>query len=192
MERASIYRRALAPVMHLLGVLGLAAGAMGWYWRIDSGRGFALYWMTVSLLGVCGAYWLVRRQALKEDEPFWSLPTQRITQALLPPLFGGMMAGFYVIFPARAATAIVWWLPALWMILYGSALHAAGFFTPRGVKLFGWIFILSGSLLGWAVANDGGTRSLAYAHAAMGTFFGGLHLAYGVYLNFTEGRRHEL
>jgi hypothetical protein len=36
-----------------------------------------------------------------------------------------------------------------------------------------------------------GVQPLAYAHGVMGFFFGGLHLAYGVYLYFTEQRRNE-
>jgi hypothetical protein len=32
---------------------------------------------------------------------------------------------------------------------------------------------------------------LEYAHGIMGVFFGALHLAYGVYLYFTEQRRNE-
>jgi hypothetical protein len=34
-------------------------------------------------------------------------------------------------------------------------------------------------------------RPLDYAHGIMGFFFGGLHLAYGVYLYFTERRTSE-
>ena len=29
----------------------------------------------------------------------------------------------------------------MWLLFYGCALHAAGFFMPRGMKWFGWIYI---------------------------------------------------
>ena len=40
MERAAVYRRALAPVMLLTGVVGLVAAVAGWFLQIDSPRAF--------------------------------------------------------------------------------------------------------------------------------------------------------
>ena len=138
--------------------------------------------MGVAVVCLAEALLLIRRQALKEQEPFWSPPTRRVAQALLPAFFCGLAAGLAV---ARAGRAEVWLLPAVWMALYGCALHAAGFFMPRGFKLFGWGFIVAACF--WLLAAP---RSLAagQAHWAMGVFFGGAHAAYGVYLYFTEKR----
>jgi hypothetical protein len=77
------------------------------------------------------------------------------------------------------------------MVLYGSALHAAGFFMPRGMKLFGWIFVVLGCLLALKTGLGGATKSMLQGHCIMGGSFGGLHLAYGVYLHFTESRKNE-
>ena len=82
------------------------------------------------------------------------------------------------------------WLPAIWIILYGCAIHAAGFFMPRGMKIFGWAFVVGGCVL-FALGVPACARPLEYAHGIMGCFFGGLHLAYGVYLYFTERRGNE-
>jgi hypothetical protein len=79
------------------------------------------------------------------------------------------------------------WLPLSWVVLYGCAFHAAGFFMPRGMKVFGWAFILGGCALLVAGAADA-RHPAGCAHAIMGFFFGGLHLAYGVYLYYTEPR----
>ena len=38
MERAAIYRRALAPIMGLLGALGSVAGALGWRYEFTHSR----------------------------------------------------------------------------------------------------------------------------------------------------------
>jgi hypothetical protein len=56
--------------------------------------------------------------------------------------------------------------------------------------VFGWAFVVGGCGL-FAAGMPGGVRPLDYAHGVMGLFFGGLHLAYGVYLFFTERRRDE-
>jgi hypothetical protein len=129
------------------------------------------------------AFLLVRRQALKEGEPFWSPPTRRVAQALWPAFFCGMAAGLACL---RLKPNSAWLLPAVWMALYGCALHSAGFFMPRGFKIFGWAFILAGC--GWVFSAP---YDWADASLAMGVFFGGAHAAYGLYLYFTEKRRNE-
>jgi hypothetical protein len=55
--------------------------------------------------------------------------------------------------------------------------------------MFGWAFIIGGCGL-FAAGVPAWARPLDYAHGVMGCFFGGLHLAYGVYLYFTEHRRN--
>jgi hypothetical protein len=196
MERSAIYRRALAPIMIFNGVVGLAAAGMGWALRIGTPRGFILFWAAVAGVAVAGSFLLVRRQALKEAEAFWSPPTRRVTQALLPALTAGFVLGALVWWRAESLpqdlvpVVAMEWLPAGWVILYGCAFHAAGFFMPRGMRLFGWGFILGGCLVLAAGIPDR-LRALDYAHGVMGVFFGGLHLAYGIYLYFTEPRRNE-
>ena len=91
MERSAIYRRALAPVMLYNGIVGAAAALLGWSLRVDSPRGFILYWAAVAVVAIAGSLGLVRRQALKESEPFWSPPTRRVTQAMLPAVVAGLL-----------------------------------------------------------------------------------------------------
>ena len=196
MERSAVYRRALAPVMIFNGVVGLAAAGLGWGLKVGSPRAFILFWASVAALAIAGSFLLARRQALKDTEPFWSPPTRRVAQALLPPLSGGLVIGAVVW--ARAgqdaqdpgSLAGMLWLPVAWVILYGCAFHAAGFFMPRGMKLFGWMFVLGGCAL-FAAGRPNWGQPPDFAHGIMGFFFGGLHLAYGVYLYFTEPRGNE-
>src|ERR1044071_7814978 len=147
MERSAIYRRALGPIMTFLGVLGIGASILGALLDIDTAFHFGLYWMAVSIVGLFGAYFLARRQSLKDREPFWSPPTKRVTQALLPSLFVGAVLGILFAFTLRKQTGSSWALPVSWILLYGCALHAAGFFTPRGIRLLGWLFIVGGCSL---------------------------------------------
>lgn len=190
MERSAIYRRALAPIMILLGVLGCAASVLGWSLGIVQIRSFTLYWTLVCVAGISGAYLQTRKQALRDSEPFWSPPTKRVTQALLPPIFVGGVGSLLLIVLAETVRFSIWWLPPFWMVLYGCAVHAAGFFMPRGFRLLGWGFVLAGSLLGGVVTVNSNLFPGVYAHLAMGLFFGGTHLLYGVYLYFTETRKN--
>ncbi len=53
-----------------------------------------------------------------------------------------------------ADLAGVLWLPLIWVVLYGCAFHAAGFFMPRGMRLFGWAFVIGGCGLFAAGVSD--------------------------------------
>jgi hypothetical protein len=207
MERSALYRRALAPIMTFAGVVGIAAAMAGCFLRIESGAGFIRYWMGVAFAGVAGAFLLVRRQALMNVEPFWSPPTRRVAQAMLPALTAGLLLGIWslimcsekpVVDPPTGmyddAGALIW-LPAVWAVFYGCALHAAGYFTSRGFRLFGWLFIIAGmAVLFWLLAahrQDFPDASWKESHWLMGIIFGLLQLAYGIYLYLTEKRRNE-
>jgi hypothetical protein len=196
MERSAIYRRALAPIMIYVGTIGTAAALVGWILKIASPHAFILYWAAVATLALAGSFLLVRRQALKDSEPFWSPPTRRITQALLPPLTAGLILSGVILLHTDSARQNIGpgfnllWLPLGWAILYGCAFHAAGFFMPRGMKIFGWAFILGGCAL-FAAGIPESIDRVTCSHGIMGFFFGVLHLAYGGYLFFTEKRRNE-
>ena len=187
MERSALYRRALAPIMILAGTLGIAATVIGLLFRLDSMRAFGALWLGTAAIVVAGAFLIARRQALKEHEPFWSPPTRRVGQALLPALSAGMFLGgvFTFVGLANALT-----LTFIWLLFYGCALHAAGFFMPRGMKWFGWIFIGLATaviLCFLAFARSMPVTNIEItAHWLMGFFFGALHLAYGAYLYLTE------
>ena len=191
MERSAIYRRALTPIMFLLGALGILASVLGWLLHIETNRAFGIFWVAVAVAAICGAYVMVRRQALRAREVFWSPPTRRVTQALLPPIFIAAILSSLLILSVPGGSREGWWLLPLWMTLYGTALHAAGFFMPRGIKLFGWVFILLGCAVAGVAAMSSELPTLRLAHPLMGLLFGGLHLAYGTYLSVSEKRKNE-
>jgi hypothetical protein len=183
MERSAVYRRALAPIMIFAGLLGVAAAALGFSCHLETMRAFGTLWLGTAVVVVAGAFLITRRQAIRDKENFWSPPTRRVGQALLPPLFAGMFLGFAFTFVGLTNPVI---LTFIWLFFYGCALHSAGFFMPHGMKWFGWLFILSASavlLLLVLVVPPTGEIS---AHWLMGFFFGVLHLAYGIYLYLTE------
>lgn len=192
MERTAVYRRALAPTSLLAGGVGILAAAVGWFLGLNATGAFAGFWMAVAAVAAVGALGLMRRQALRDAEPFWSPPARRVVQAMLPSLVAGAVVGLLVVLPSGRDWVPAWWLPPIWMVLYGCALHAAGFFMPRGIRLLGWIFVLLGSAL---LAVLTGCRQgavlpgSAIGHGLMGAAFGGLHLAYGIYLLVTEPRK---
>lgn len=191
MERSALYRRALAPVSFAAGVLGTAAGVAGWLAKLDSARAFGILWMLVAIGILAISLLIIRRQAVRAAEPFWSPPSRRVAQAMAPPLLVGFFAGCLVVMPSWRDPLQAWWLPGIWLVLYGCAAHAAGFFMRRGMKLFGWMLgLLGAALLVFVNARShaAGLPSLSLAHLVMGALFGGSHIAFGLYLSATESR----
>lgn len=185
MERSAVYRRALAPIMTFVGVAGMVAGLAGWRLGLADARGVVGFWMGVGVVAALGALLLVRRQALKAAEPFWSPPTRRVARALCPPYAAGLaISGILWALPSAGLVA-PGMLPALWLMLHGCGLHSAGFFMARGIRRLGWFFLVLGCLLAAIAAGWPGLAPV-HVHAVMGLTFGGLHLAYGAYLYFTE------
>ncbi len=183
MERSAVYRRALAPIMLFAGALGVVAAGIGLGCHLNSMRAFGTLWLGTAIVVVAGTLLIARRQAFKDREPFWSPPTRRVAQALLPPLTAGMCLGV-VFTSADLDDGFTVLLALLWVLFYGCGLHAAGFFAPRGVKLLGWAFIACACLLLLRAVITNSDLNLK-AHWLMGFFFGGLHLAYGAYLYLT-------
>ncbi|MFB3854736.1 MAG: hypothetical protein ACE148_13025 [Vicinamibacterales bacterium] len=187
MERSALYRRTLAPIMLYLGAIGSLACLGGLAFEIDTLAGFYAWWLTAAVLGLAGAFLIVRRQAMRDGEPFWSPPTLRVTEAMAPPLAAGLVLSLALpMFDAAPPRGLFVLANALF---YGCAVHAAGFFMPRGMKLFGWIVILL-SLVGSAglAVLEPAFSGSHLAHGVMGCVFGLLHLAYGAYLYATERR----
>ena len=188
MERSALYRRALAPVMLLAGVVGLLAALLAGPAGISNPRTFVLYWYGVSLVPLAGSFIIVRRQAWRDGEPLWSSPARRVTLAFVPAWTAGLVIGLNEAFGQPQFPDAVS-LPALWAILYGCGIHAAGFFTPRGLRWFGGGLIGAGLILLVVGAPERG--AWAVANGAMGVFFGALHLLGGGYLYFTESMRNR-
>lgn len=182
MERSAIYRRALAPILMLAGVIGLATMAIGLYGHLNSTKQFCALWLGAAAVAITGAFLLARRQALKDAEPFWSSPTRRVAQALAPPLASGMLLGMLLALRRDDMAPTV---SFVWLLFYGCALHAAGFFMPRLIRRLGLLFVLSS--FGFFIAYGAIWKAAdPNAHYVMGLFFGVIHLAGGAYLYLTE------
>lgn len=192
MERSALYRRALAPIMLTVGVIGLLAGLIACCLESDSIPAFIVFWLVTGIVALGTSFLLVRRQSLRDREAFWSPPTRRVASALAPPLIVGFLLAVSFL---RFSSANLRWLvepsslPGLWMILYGCALHSAGFFMARGIRLLGMLFLLFGLIslsFEWLDLDYPGRMK---DNICMAATFGGLHLAYGIYLYFTEKKK---
>ena len=187
MERSALYRRTLGPIMAYVGAVGSVAALAGIALGVDALRAFCAWWLVAALAAVAGVFAIARRQAVEDGEPFWSPPALRVTQALLPPLAAGLLLSLALVVLAPGDLR---WLFVLGNgLFYGCAVHAAGFFMPRGMKLFGWLIIALAAAAAFARFAFAPGASASVDHALMGGFFGAAHLAYGAYLFLTEPRK---
>lgn len=191
MERAALYRRALAPVFAVAGFLGLVSCAGGWLFHVIRPLQFAAWWLGVASFGLLAAFLLIRRQAWQAGEPFWTLPTKRVAQAISPILAAGLAITFLVIqLPLESNVSISVLVP-IWHLTYGLVLMSAGLFTPPGIRRLGILF------LGWGLLTSvfyGDPRTLfllnpAAQHIIMGTTFGLGHCLAAAWLRVTQPSR---
>lgn len=188
MERSALYRRALAPIMLFAGAVGVLGAGIGAWAKFDSLRAFGGYWLGLAMIVMVRSLFIARRQALKDSEPFWSPPTRRVAQALLLPLAAGLCFSLIVMLFNISQGRLLFIFPNL--LFYGCALHSAGFFIGRGVRLFAWLIIILGNTTLLIVPGLQTDPSPILDHVLMGFFFGGSHLAYGAYLYLTEQRKN--
>lgn len=199
MERAGLYRRALAPVMTCVGLLGIVAGLGGRVARLESLNAFLSLWLSVAGVAAAVSLLIVRRQALTAGESFWTPPTRRVGLAIMLPFAAAMaftlpFLGVAIRQQGSGGSAVASGAVSLWLGFYGCGLAAAGQFMSRGVRTLGVVFTLLGAALFYhlntVTINRSGVPSLLEEpHFLMGATFGGLHLLAGVYLYFTEKRQ---
>lgn len=187
MERTALYERAVAPVLTWLGAVGIISALLGWYKPVSGAAAFLSYWLCTGAVAVGGAFWLVRNQAMKQGEAFWSPPTRKIVGAMLPGLMVGGLLGAMGYQTDNAWLARV--MPMVWMWLYGCALHAASPSLPRGFDYLAWLFIIFGFVEAILSPRIPGHEKVIYGHIAMGTYFGGLHLCAGTLFHFVQKNR---
>jgi len=189
MERAGLYRRALAPVMLAVGLVGVGAVPLGLRFCGQSLSSFINYWSVVCLVAVAIAIVIIRRQAIRSSEPFWSAPTRRVASAMLPALIAGAAVPHVLcaVVPEISTSNVdaEYFIP-LWLLFYGCALHSAGLFISKGTRWLGWMFIVIGIFLFALAVVDRNRHAIPSPHMVMGATFGGLHFLAAAYLYFTE------
>ncbi|MDB6055313.1 MAG: hypothetical protein JWN25_2836 [Verrucomicrobiales bacterium] len=192
MERSAYYRRALAPMLCLSGAIGLAGALAACVLKIATHQYFVLFWNCLGILALIGSYFLARKQALKDSEPFWSAPARRVTQALFPPFLTGVFFSLVFGMDSVEPATNLWMLVSGWMICYGCGLHSAGFFTPKGVRWLGLMFVATGIGFYLLASRIPSLQTVEICHYMMGLFFGAGHLLCAGYIWASERRKNAL
>jgi len=112
--------------------------------------------------------------------PLLSTPARRFSLSFWPSIVaGGILTAALTDWASLTVTAApLHTLPGLWLLLYGLGILTAGAYSVRPIPVMGALFMLLGAatlLLPVADVPVNGTLMLA-------TGFGGLHLAFGIWI----------
>ncbi len=177
MERTAQFTGLPGRGIMLIGATALVASLVAgqyshWFTR------WMLVWIVEAGVALSIALISGYRKAKRLRLPVWSGAGRRMIVALGPPLFAGAVltaAAYMFSYQLRLAAFV----PGLWLLLYGTALMAAGAHSVAPVPVMGASFLVLGAVV--LLMNAPTVMNLA-----MATGFGGLHLGFGWYI----ARRH--
>jgi hypothetical protein len=142
--------------------------------RTASPRNWLTVWLVELALGIAIAMsaTLIKSRAAKIQ--IFSGPGRKFALSFSPPLIAGALLTV-VMYRAGMVSA----LPAMWLLLYGTAVVTGGAFSVRVVPVMGICFMALGlgALLLPAVYGD----------VLMATGFGGLQIVFGALIAFRYG-----
>lgn len=134
---------------------------------------WVLMWAAEAFLALLISVWFMYNKARKASIPLLSGSVQKLLFSFSPVFVVGL-----VITAALIRLSMFSLLPGMWMLLYGTAVVAAGAFSVRSVPVMGAAFICVGGTALFAPSSWG--------TALMIIGFGALHILFGVVI----ARRH--
>jgi hypothetical protein len=141
--------------------------------RAATPLGWLLTWLGEACLAFLLTGGAIMWKARQARLSLVSRPGRRFALGLFPPLIAGALLTV-VLF----AAGVLWVLPGLWLLLYGTGVVTGGAFSVRIVPVMGLGFMALGAAALLAPA--------AWGNALLAAGFGGLNLAFGLFI----ARRH--
>ncbi len=171
MERSSTFTAVPGLGGAGMGAIGLAAAVLAA--NQSSAERWLVVWLVAAAIALSVGATAMLRKAARLGAPLTGAVGRRFAMSLAAPLVAG-----------AALTWGVWmngdWelMPAVWLLLYGTGLLTGGAFSVAAVRLLGAAFMA----LGVAAL----VTPQAWGNVWLGIGFGGLQLAFGLYI----ARRH--
>jgi hypothetical protein len=165
MERAGSFTAVPGWGGALIGLTAVAAGAIASHQ--STAAGWILAWLAEAALAMALAVLAVAQKARAAHVPLFSGPGRKFALGFAPPMIVGALltAALYRDSDLRL-------LPAMWLLLYGTAVVSGGSFSVRIVPLMGVCFIALGTAALLSPASWGDAYMIAG--------FGGLQIVFGL------------
>ena len=165
MERSTHFTAVPGYGGMLMGVTAVVAAYIAQ--QQPSIRDWLAVWLTEACLAFAIGLLAMWQKTKISQTPLISGPSKKFAFGFAPPLLAGVAitVGLY-----RFAHFEM--MPAVWMLLYGTAVVTGGAFSVRVVPVMGWIFMVVGALAFALPASFG--------NILMGVTFGLVHIVFGI------------
>jgi hypothetical protein len=126
-------------------------------------------WLVEAFVAIAIAAPAAATKAHRANSALLSGPGRKFLLSFVPPLLVGGLLTY-----ALAVVGLFYVLPALWLMLYGTAIVTGGAFSVRAVPLMGICLMALGAIAIFAPAN--------WNDGLMAAGFGVVHIAFGVWI----------
>lgn len=130
-------------------------------------------WLAAAVVAFSIGLYTMHRKSRRAQLSLWSTPARKFLFGFVPPIIAG---GLLTIELYRAGMFAV--MPAVWLLMYGTAVVSAGSFSVSTVPVMGFCFMAEGTVALFAPS--------AWSNLLLGLGFGGLHIVFG----FVIARRY--
>ena len=171
MEAAGTFTAVSGWGQVVIGVTAILAALLAS--RQVAGSEWVLVWSAEAILALLISVWFMYNKAKSASLPLLTGSARKLLFSFTPVFVVGMVMTFA--FMKQNMYAL---LPGVWMLLYGTAVVAAGAFSVRIVPVMGAAFVTVGAVALFAPSS--------WNDALMILGFGVLHIVFGVII----ARRH--
>ena len=171
MEAAGTFTAVSGWGQVVIGVTAVLAALLAS--RQTTATEWVLVWAGEAILALLISVWFMYDKARSASLPLLTASARKLLFSFTPVFAVGMVITFAFI--ERGLYAV---LPAVWMLLYGTAVVAAGAFSVRIVPVMGAAFIVAGAVALFTPPQ--------WNTALMILGFGALHIVFGIII----ARRH--
>jgi hypothetical protein len=131
------------------------------------GKDWVIVWAVEAFLALLISVWFMYNKAKSASMPLLTGTARKLLFSFTPVFVVGMVVTFALMQRRQYEM-----LPAMWMLLYGSGVVAAGAFSVRIIPVMGAAFVMVGAAALFAPPS--------WSAALMVLSFGVLHMAFGV------------
>ena len=164
MERASSFTAVPGWGGIAMGITAIGAAAVAS--RQPGSVSWLTTWLAEALIATGIASFTTLSKARRANLPILAGPGRKFALSFAPPLFVGALLTV-ILFRA----GLIWAIPGVWLLMYGTGVITGGAFSIRVVPLMGLCFMVLGTVALFSPAHWGN-----YFLAAG---FGGLHVIFG-------------
>ena len=172
MERSSSFTSIPGVGGAIIGATAIVATWLGSS-AIDPARWMRIWLLEAVVAAIVGAI-TIAIKARAAETPFMSGAARRFFISYSAPMIAGALLTF-----GLAAAGHYELMPALWLLLYGTAFVSSGAFSIRLIPVMGVCFMLLGCAALFV--------PLAGGNVLMGIGFGGLHVLFGILIARSYG-----